>query len=262
MARTNAVNEVAQRAGIALGRNNAFNENAASVTQHAGDAMANVEKIAAIAQELSDQTPQATSVGPQSGGSSGIRSALTAGALAAGAVFAPALAPVAAATAAVLAISDAVKFSTSHAAIDGGVGEMTLASAAQFDDKGDMTHYTSACDGITTSVGTGKPVAKASIGPSGAAPAKGMHNFSAIVGEVASEVDPEQFKKDILSLAKQNTDDFGRDMRRLKQMGMDSKDPAITNAEGFMAEIGQDIKLAVKPPVAPNMGMPAAFRLG
>lgn len=256
----NAVHEVAKRAGISLGNNNAFRENAVSVGEHMDQSMANLQNIAEIAKEYAGQQgPQTASAGPQAGKSSAFGKLAVAGALAVGAAVAGPAAPIVAGIGLAVAAKDALDFSTSHAALDGGVGELTMASAAaQFDNNGEMTSYTSACDGVTTAVASGKPVAKTAIGASNTAPARGMHNFGAIIGEVAEEIDPKQFQADLLKLAKDNTNSISLDKRRLAQMDA-SNDP---NMDDYVAAMNQDIKLAVKAPVAPSISIPAAFRLG
>lgn len=255
MAHTNAVNEIAKRAGISLGNNNAFRENAASVGQHMSQSAGNLEKINAIAQELNDQSSPSGPSAPQSGGSGFLRSALTAGALAGAAIAAPALAPVAAAVGAAMAVGDAVHFGLKSSV---GMGEMTLASAvAKFNDNDEMTHYTSACDGVTTSVASGKAVGKTTIGPSAAVPARGMHNFSAIVGEVAGEFDAEQIQKDLLAAAKNNSNSIALDQRRLMTMGVGKNDASISDMDNYVGSMNADIRSTMKAPAfkVPAFGM-------
>lgn len=251
--RQNFVDVVMNAAGVAMNNTTCFNTNPGSIAAHADQALGNAAKIAEIAGKVAEQsndTPAAND--PQMGNSSTLmRTAMTAGALAVGATFAPAIA---AGAAAVMAVGEAMHFGLKGNA---GMGEMTIAraDAAEAFEKG---VYISACDSTACDVATGKQVAKAPMGQA-QAPAKGMKNLDAIIAEASVGVDPDKIKGDIMAKFREQQQMFALDMRRLETMGaIDPNDPNALEAKQKMSDLGDGVKLAVKPPLkAFNVGMGA-----
>lgn len=242
--RQNFISEVATQAGISLVNSTAYNSNAISVAQHADQAIGNAENIGMIAEQAASQM-EGQSQGPAAqGGPSMMRTALTVGAVAIGAIIAPGLA---AGAGVAIAASEAVNFSLKG---NSAKGELTLAnSAATFDKNGEMTSYTSAADGITSSI-SGQPIQVGATAPQ----AKGMQNLGSIVSEVGAAYSGEEIADDIRGMLQQNKRVFDRDMTRLEQMGaINPNDPKSLEIKDMMAELTDS-----KPrPRAINVGMGA-----
>lgn len=240
----NFVSDVAMRAGISLANSTAYNSNAISVAQHADRAIGNAENIGMIAEQAASQM-EGPSQGPVAqGGPSMMRTALTVGALAMGAIFAPGLV---AGAGAAMAVGEAVNFSLKG---NSAKGELTLAnSAATFDKNGEMTSYTSAADGTTSSI-SGQPIQVGATAPQ----AKGMQNLGSIVSEVGAGYSKDEIADDIRAMLKRQKETFGKDMTRLEEMGaINPNDPKALEIKDMMAELTD-----TKPrPRALNVGMGA-----
>lgn len=231
------------QAGISVANTTSYNSNALTVAQHADTAIGNASKIAEIAEQVSNQMEGPSANSAAQGGSTVMRTALTAGAIAVGAAFAPG---VAAGVSAVMAVSEVVNFALKGNA---GKGELTLAnSAATFDkESGEMTSYTSAADGVTSSI-SGQPIQVGATAPV----AKGMQNLGNIVGQVGAGYSKDGIIDDIRAMLEEQKETFGRDMRRLEQMGaVNPNDPKALEIKDMMAELTES-----KPrPRALNVGM-------
>jgi len=248
--RTNVVDQVMNQAGISLANSTVFNNNPGSIAAHAGQALTNAGNIGKIAEQISEQSGASNhlAAGPQSGGGGlFMRTALTAGALAIGAIVAPVPAAVAAV---VTSIGEAAHFGLKA---NVGKGEMTIAqvdAAAAF-EKG---VYVAACDGQSSSVSTGKPIAS----PMGqaATPAKGSHNFAAIVAEASAGRDQKEIYEDVFARFKQQEKAFAADMLRLEKMGaIDKNDPNAMKLKENMDDIGKVVAKLDAPKKALNVGM-------
>lgn len=224
----NFVSQVAMQAGISLANSTAYNQNAISVAQHADRAIGNAENIGMIAEQAASQMEGPSQGVAAQGGPSMMRTALTAGAVAVGAIFSPGLAAGAGLAA---AVGEAVNFSLKG---NSAKGELTLAnSAATFDDKGEMTSYTSAADGITSSI-SGQPIQVGATAPQ----AKGMQNLGSIVSEVGAGYSKDDIADDIRAMLKKQKETFGKDMTRLEQMGaINPNDPKALEIKDMMVEL-------------------------
>lgn len=253
----NVLDTIAGNAGISFATTNSFNNNPLSVAAHAQGAMGNMAKIGTIVDQIAKQqepSPHgAGGVGP--GGGSFLRTALTTGALAIGMVVLP---QVAAFAGAALSVGESTHFGLKGNA---GKGEMTLAhdDAATAFENG---VYVSAFDGQSTDIMTGRTVAKpAAMGQAAGPPTKGMHNLGAIAAEATAGMDHEQIQKDVLAKFRDQQADFGRDMRRLREMGaMENNGPHMSNIENNVAELGEAVKNVLKPAAAGFI--PRALGLG
>lgn len=241
--KANVLDKIATNAGISFANTTSFNNDAGSIMTHAQGAMANASKIGQLAEKIAEQqAPSSTSVGPQGGGGF-MKTALTTGALAIGMAVAPGVAAVAAVA---MSVGEAAHFGLKG---NVGKGEMTLANSSAA-DAFENGVYVSAFDGQTSDIATGKPVASPVAMGQAAPAARGMHNLQAIIGESTAGVDKGQIQDDILAKFREQQQDFGRDMRRLREMGaVSANDPNVAAAENHMAGIGEDIKLAVPKPV-------------
>lgn len=217
------------QAGISLTNSTSYNNNSISVAQHADQAMGNAENIGMIAEQAASQM-EASSQGAPVGGNdpSVIRTALTAGAVAMGAIVAPGLA---AGVGVAMAVGEAVNFSLKG---NSAKGELTLAnSAATFDEDGEMTSYTSAADGVTSSI-SGQPIQVGATAPA----AKGMKNLGSIISEVGVGYSRDEIADDIRAMFREQQQVFGRDVRRLEEMGaINPNDPKSLEIKDMMAEL-------------------------
>jgi hypothetical protein len=239
----NFVLKVAGLAGVSLATSTAYNDKPISVANHADQAIGNAENIGIIADQVASQMEGPSQGAPEAGGGPSVmRTALTAGALAVGAIFAPGLA---AGAGAAMAVGEAVNFSLKG---NSAKGELTLAnSAATFDKDGEMTSYTSAADGVTSSM-SGQPIQVGATAPA----AKGMKNLGSIITEVGADYSRDEIADDIRAMLKKQKETFGRDMTRLAEMGaINPNDPKALEIKDMMAELTD-----AKPrPRALNVGM-------
>ncbi len=259
----NFVAQVAVQAGISLGNTVGTLTKPGSIAEYASNAAGNFGKIAEIgmhaAATMEANQPSSAGSGQNSTLSLG-KSALGAAALLAVGAAAPAMAGIAAGVGVAMAARDAINFSTSHAAINGAQGELTMAaSAATFDKDNNMTSYTAACDNVTSDVKSGK--ALSTVAAPAAVPLRGQHNMGAIIDQVADKYDPDQIQKDVRSMLEKEQKNYGWAMNKLDMLGFG--DPKIAKDLGVDNTM-TDIKLETPRPKALNVGMgaPAAFGMG
>lgn len=219
--RTNFVTEVAIQAGISLGNTAGTLTKPGSIAEYANNAAGNFGKIAEIgmhAANLAEQQQSSSTIDlSQLGSSSWTRAAMGMVGIAALGAVAPAAGAVAGV---VMAVGEAVNFSVGHAAVNGAKGELTMAaSTATFDEKGDMTSYTSACDGVTADVKTGQPVMAPAATPFGAGltPQQRLGN---LVGQVAGDYDAEQIQRDVNTMLGKEKQKFSWAQNKLDMMGL------------------------------------------
>ncbi len=258
--RTNFVSQVAMQANISLGNTVGTLTKPGSIAEYANNAAGNFGKIAEIgmhaASMAENNQPSQDASGP-SGASSGMKSMIGAAAMIGIGAALPVMAPLAAAVGVALAAKDAVNFSLGHAAVDGAKGELTMAAAAAtFDKDNNMTSYTAACDNSTTDVKSGKSLAAMTVGPSGgAAQVRGQHQLGAVIGDVASQYDPEQIQRDVKAMLDKEKKNFGWAINKLDMMGV--LDPNSDKTLELSNEAKVALKIDTPRPKALNVGMGA-----
>jgi hypothetical protein len=146
----NVVAQVLNTAGIQMSNAIGPVSKPGALVEHAGNCMVNAALIAKVGQAFEQQNADRSSAAPSQTQAllSAPQSNFMSNVIGVGATLAAAaVSPLAGAVVGTaFTMKDVVDFSTGHAAVDGAKGELTIAGAASFDQRGEMVSYSPACE--------------------------------------------------------------------------------------------------------------------